>query len=456
MTPHRTLVLLATAQLTGCFYTYGNPAEDLRAGEARGTVVADPTGTGTFDPAAGVAISLKGAAMDQLSRPNGRFFIFDLPTGQHRLLFRNGTTMTLERDIQINYGADGQPEGLELGNVAMRATTAVEGSFALPAGIALAGGVAVDETSGQTAALVAGVVVPGNPTPPATFRFPALSVGTHVIKLSASDSFTGTWVGGQVSVNVTPADGGKTISLASITARAAALTGRLRLRFQAVGLSLPPSLVQVNLTPNPGLNPITPASDGSVDVTVPEGLYTVTVVAPPTAPPLAKPARPDPGALQSLMVSLPAPVPTLSPPAAYGVVLDGRIAEVGSLYVASDVSLMASMTTCLATADCGGLSCTSNVCMDYFPPTPPVTASTSYCASCTYAGATNRVGLGGPCQAGPNVIGACACPGGKSVDCVATVIPPVTGYCLPQACGFKCTPDGSVTVAYTPATGVCP
>jgi hypothetical protein len=456
VTPHRNLVLLAAAQLTGCFYTYGNPAEDLRAGEARGTVLADPAGTGTFEPAAGVAISLKGAAFDQLSRPNGRFFILDLPAGQHRLLFRNGTTMTLERDIQISYGGDGQPEGLELGNVAMRATTAVEGSFALPAGITLAGGVAVDETSGQTAALGPGVVVPLNPTPPASFRFPALSMGTHVIKLSATDTFAGTWVGGQVSVNVTPADGGKTITLAGVAARVASASGHLRFRVQAIGLSLPPSSLTVNLTPNPGLNPITPASDGSVDVVVPEGLYTVTVVAPATATPLA---RLEPGALQSPMASLPAPVPTLSPPAAYGVVLDGRVAEVGSLYVASDVSRMASMTACLAAADCGTgatISCTSKVCIGYSPPSPPVTASTSYSASCTYTGATNRLGLGGPCQAGPNVIGACACPGGKSVDCAATAIPPVAGYCTPQACGFKCTPDGAVTATFTPVTGVCP
>ena len=453
MTPDRNLVLLVAAQLTGCFYTYGNPAEDLRTGEARGTVVADPAGTGTLLPAPGVAVSLKGAAFDQLSRPNGRFFVLDLPAGQHRLLFRNGTTMTLERDIQIAYGRDGQPEGLELGNVAMRATTAVEGSFALPAGITLAGGVAVDETSGQTAALV----LPASLALPATFRFPALSVGTHVIKLSATDLFAGKWVGGQVSVNVTPADGGTTITLASITGRAASASGRLRFKVQAIGLSLPPSSLTVNLTPDPAmLNPITPASDGSVDVTVPEGLYTVTVVAPATAPPLAKL---DPGALQSSMALAAAPVPTLAPPAAYGVVLEGRVAEVGSLYVASDVSLMASTTTCLAAADCGAgalISCTSKVCVGYAPAPPPVTASTSYCASCTYAGATNRPGLGDPCQAGPDVIGACACPGGKSVDCAATAIPPVAGYCTPQACGFKCTPDGAVTATFTPVTGVCP
>jgi hypothetical protein len=454
VTPHRNLVLLAAAQLTGCFYTYGNQAEDLRAGEARGTVVADPAGNGTLLPAPGVAVSLKGAAFDQLSRPNGRFFILDLPAGQHRLLFRNGTTMTLERDIQISYGGDGQPEGLELGNVAMRATTAVEGSFALPAGITLAGGVAVDETSGQTAALVPGVVVPLNPTTPASFRFPALSVGTHVIKLSATDTFAGTWVGGQVSVNVTPADGGKTITLAGITARTAASSGHLRFRVQAIGLSLPPSSLTVNLTPDPGTNPITPASDGSVDVTVPEGLYTVTVVAPATATPLAKL---DPGALQSSMALAAAQVPTLSPPAAYGVVLEGRVAEVGSLYVASDVSLMASMTACLAAADCGGASCTAKVCNGYNPPLPPVAAGTSYCAPCTF---NPNASVQSPCTAGPNVPGTCECPASmvaaKTCFVVGAAVPPVVSYCTPQACGFKCTPDGAITATFTPVTGVCP
>lgn len=452
MRPRHAAVLLAAAALGGCFYDFKNPAEDLRRGEARGTTVADLTGTGVLAPAANVAVSLKGAAFDQLSRPDGRFFVLDLPVGTHRLLFRQGTAVTLERDVQLGYGADGQPEGIELGEVALRAAAAVEGAFALPAGITLAGGVAVDETSGQTAALVPGVAVPPSPAPPATFRFPALSVGTHVVKLAATDTLSGKWVGGQVTVNVGPADGGKTISLATVAARAASSSGHLRFRLQAVGLALSPTALQVYLAPDPMLmNPITPASDGSVDVSVPEGLYTITVVPPLTAPPLG---RLEPGA-PPVSLAL-APVPTRAPPAAYGVVLDSRIAEVGSLYVSNDLSLLNSKTTCLVASNCGGLSCTAAVCMDYLPPTPPVAAGVSWCAPCTYSGSVNAPGLGGPCQAGPNVPGACACPGGKGVDCIASAIPPVTGYCTPQACGFNCTPDGSFTTVYNPPTGACP
>ena len=81
-------------------------------------------------------------------------------------------------------------------------------------------------------------------------------------------------------VNITVAEQGTTITLADVAARAASSTGRLRFRVQAIGLALPPSSLTVNLTPDPGLNPITPASDGSVDVTVPEGLYAISVVAP--------------------------------------------------------------------------------------------------------------------------------------------------------------------------------
>jgi hypothetical protein len=443
-------VLLAAAQSVGCFYTFGNPAEDLRAGQVSGTVRADVAGNGMPVAAGNVAVSLKGAAFDQATRPNGRFVVLDLPVGQHRLLFRNGTTWALQRDVDVAYGSDGQPEGIELGDVVLHYSAAVEGSLSLPPGNAIAGGVAVDETSGLTAPLVVGTATGGNPAPPVTFRFPMLGLGTHLIKLFATDTnpIPGSWVGGQVVVNITLAEQGTTITLASVAARAATSSGRLRFKVQAIGLSLPPGSLTVNLTPDPlGLNPITPASDGSVDLMLPEGLYAIAVVAPATAPPLARLAP----------LAAAAPVPTVAPPLVYGVVLLDRVAEVGSVYVTSDTTILASMMACRVSADCGGLSCTASSCVGLVPTPPPVTASISFCASCLF---DPNLAVQAPCTAGPGVPGDCVCPAARvaAATClvIAAAVPPEFSYCGPGPICYSCTPDGLSTVTGKPQTGVCP
>ena len=462
MTPGRTLLLLAAAQLTGCLFDFKNPAEDLRAGQIGGTVLADVAGTGAPVAREKVAVSLKGADFDQATRPNGRFVVLDLPAGRHRLLFRTGTTWALERDVDIAFGSDGQPEGVELGNVVLRYSAALEGSVSLPLGNSISSGVAVDESSGLTAPLTVGTASLGNPVPPVTFRFPMLALGTHLIKLQAIDTLLGKWVGGQVVVTITEADQGTTISLANVAARAAAATGRLRFRVQAIGLALSPTQVQVFLSPNPGLNPITPASDGSVDVTVPEGLYAIQLVPPATAPPLAKSA---PGSRTPLASFAPlaaaAPVPTVSPPLVYGVVLQGRVAEAGSVYVASDTTILASLTSCRSGDDCGGLACTASTCVGLVPVPPPVPASTDFCAGCLYAGLDLQTGAQPACQAGPGIPGICRCPGPTAgVDCALRAgdptLTPAASYCEPRVCGFACTPDGTSLATYKPAGAPCP
>ncbi len=462
MTPRRTLALLAAATLSGCLFDFRNPAEALRAGQVGGTVLADVAGGGTPVPKENVAVSLKGAAFDQASRPNGRFVVLDLPAGRHRLLFRNGTTWALERDVDLAYGSDGQPEGIELGDVVLRYSAAVEGTISLPPGNTIAGGVAVDESSGLTAPLVVGTATSGNPAPPVSFRFPMLALGTHLIKLSATDTLAGTWVGGQVVVDVTLADQGTTISLANVVAKAATLTGRLRFKVQAIGLALSPTQVQVNLAPDPLLlNPITPASDGSVDVTVPEGLYAIALVPPATAPPLSK-RTPGVGPLAaSAPLAAAAPVPTVGPPQVYGVVISGKVAEVGSVYVASDTTIFAALSTCRGSADCGGTACTANLCVGRVPTPPPVTAGTNFCAGCLYAGRDTQTAAPPSCLAGPGVPGVCLCPGpAAGVDCTLRAgdpaLTPAQSYCEPAACGFACTPDGTALATFKPAGAPCP
>jgi hypothetical protein len=263
-------------------------------------------------------------------------------------------------------------------------------------------------------------------------------------------------------VDVTLADQGKTISLANVVPHAAAASGRLRFKVQAIGLALSPTQVQVLLTPDPGLNPITPASDGSVDVTVPEGLYAITLVPPATAPPLAKRGPPGPAPLASFgPLAAAAPVPTVSPPLVYGVVLEGRVAEVGSVYVASDTTILAALSACRVDADCGG-PCSNNTCVGRPPVPPAVPASASFCAACLYEG--QLVDITGkpyppPCQAGPGVIGICRCPASLGTACVLTIgngPTPTPSYCEPAACGFACTPDGATLATFKPVTGACP
>jgi hypothetical protein len=458
MTPRRTLALLAAASLSGCLFDFRNPAEALRAGQVGGTVLADVAGGGTPVPKENVAVSLKGAAFDQASRPNGRFVVLDLPAGRHRLLFRNGTTWALERDVDLAYGSDGQPEGIELGNVVLRYSAAVEGTVSLPPGNTIASGVAVDESSGLTAPLVVGTASGGNPVPPVSFRFPMLALGTHLIKLSATDAVAGTWVGGQVVVDVTLADQGTTISLANVAAKAATLTGRLRFKVQAIGLALSPTQVKVHLAPDPLLlNPITPASDGSVDVTVPEGLYAITLVPPATAPPLGMRNPAVAPLASSAPLAAAAPVPTVGPPQVYGVVISGKVAEVGSVYVASDTTIVAALSTCRGSADCGGTACSASVCVGRIPTPPPVAAGTSFCPACQF---NPSVGVQPACDAGPGVPGVCVCPPARVAagTCFGATfpVPLEASTCLPGPVCYACTPDGLSTVTGKPGNGVCP
>jgi hypothetical protein len=361
--------------------------------------------------------------------------------GRHTLLFRKGTTWSLERDVEVAFGKDGQPEGVDLGKVVLRYASPVEGQVTLPFGNPIASGVAVDETSGQTAVLVPDAA--GSAT--GTYRFPALAVGTHVIKVAARDTLAfGTWVGGQAVVTVTEADQGTTRTVAPITARAATTTGRLRFRVQLVGdPGLTLADVTVTLQPDPGIGAIVPDSQGFVDVTVAEGSYQVILAATPT-PRMSSPAA-------ALSLARPAAGAPIGPPAATGVVLDGKVAEVGSVYVVSDLTIAFSARECQAATDCGASgqspsavpTCTSRQCFvcisgtagaadSCLPaqPAPTPSAAIPFCPPCSQRAS---------CEAGPGVISFC------NADAV----------CQPTCSGFefKCTPDGVIT--YTSNSSGC-
>jgi hypothetical protein len=436
-----TLLVPLAALAAGCLYDFKNPAESLRTGEASGVVVADRAGAGTLEGFPGVAVTLKGSRFDVTTHETGRFTIFGLPVGRHTLLFRRGATWALEREVEVAFGKDGQPEGVELGQVVLRYSAAVEGTFALPFGYTFASGVALDEATGLTAMMT------GDPFPNAgrgRFRFTALGVGDHRVKLVATGTLDAdpsfpktafTFVGGPAVVAVAPADQGTTKTLALVAARGAAGTGTLRFRVQVVGLALPLSQVTVTLSPDPlGLNPLVPASDGSVQVDVPEGIYQVTVAVPPSAPTGAAVGAAGPVSRVAAVITTPLP-----PPAAQAVVLASEAAAIGTVYAVGLSAVSEAGLACRTEADCGRTPCLLGLCTDYSPPFS-VGAGTSFCAPCVFSGAFTA-----PCDAAPGVKGACLCPDPDplSVTCQQSTGAAVASVCVPPcAAGLFCTNDG--------------
>jgi hypothetical protein len=454
----RNLVLAALPVLAaGCLYDYKNPAEQLRAGEASGTVLAERTGPGVLEAFPGVSVSLKGSAFDQVTRASGRFALVDLPVGRHTLLFRQGATWSLEKDVEIAFGKDGQPEGVDLGKVVLRYTTPVEGRVALPAGTFLGTGVAVDETSGATAMIQADVPYRfdfvlgqfvGSST--GTYRFPGLAPGSHVIKVAAYDAAVGgVWVADQIRVAaIDEAAAGQVRTLPVVSLRPSFTDGRIRFRVQLVGNpGITMADVTVKLIAKTGgietTTTVSPDSQGFVDETVPEGIYQVQVIAPV---PLGRQSGAGPVSLAT--VSTPG-IP-VGPPASYGVVLNGKVAEVGSVYVVSDLVVSFSSGECRVASDCGTDSggsgqpgttfqCNASQCFGCFasagpPICSPIRPSLGVAGSVPFCGACDPNNASGTCAAGPGIDGFCT----------------PQGACLPFSCApvFSCTPDG-VSIAST-------
>lgn len=392
------LGLLAALPLLACSYTYSNPAEQLQVGQVAGRVVADRQGTGSLTGFGGVSVSLKGSAFHQVTRDTGRFTLLPLPPGRHTLLFRRNTVWGLERDVEIAFGKDGQPEGVTLGDVVLRYAAAVSGTVAAPATATSTEGIAVDEATGQTAIVSGG-----------SFRFPVMPLGARRFKVALRDGLTGAqWVGGPVLLHLGDPDQQTERTLAPVPLHGAAGTGRLRFRIASVGLRVDPAAVTVGGLPVPA----TPDSNGDVDVTVPEGVYRIGL-----APPAAATG-------------------TSAPAVASAVVLAGQVAELGTLYVVLDASVQAAQASCGSSADCAGLACTAGACLDWIPP-PAAPADAPYCD--TTRGVT--------CAPGQP----CTLPGGFAGACVTGTVQ--VSQCVP--CGTCCTPDGTSTLCAPPGAGGC-
>jgi hypothetical protein len=402
------LAALALLALAGCSYSYRNPVEALAPGEVGGRTVA-----GSEVLIDGVAISVRGAALDGLSRSNGRFSMLPLPVGHHTLMFRKGLERALQREVDIGYGQDGQVQGIWLGDVAIPASVGLTGGCAPPEGHWLAeNGVAVDEVSGAAVPVSAGS--------PGAFTFEGLAVGQHRIRVYATDQVGVEYVGGPANVEFLVSDAGTRKTLARIpmhrVAKAPPVPATVRITLGVSG-SLPGlKLSDLEITGLPS-KPVV-GSDGSSQVEVPEGLWT-------------------------LGVKLPASLTSVTPPPPVTfVALAGMTVDLGTLYAVTDPAQSLASRGCRADADCAPGTCTaSHVCDAGYQPPQQAPASTPFC-DLDWRGCTAGQPLGGVWN-----------------DTTSSYDPPVTLTCVQAGavtvgvvCGSCCSPDG-VTTACAPLDG---
>lgn len=392
MTRTLALALALLAAAAACTFSYKNPAEDLRPGEVGGRAVVAAA------PRAGVAVSVKGSSLAQGTRATGRFLLLPLPAGNHTLLLRNGAGGLTARDVEIRYGRDGQPEGVWLGDVSVPASTAtarVSGAVAgtLPSYAnlyvhdALTGATSWFQNSG------------------ASFTLDALSVGEHVLTFVGCDlNYGACQIGGPVTVRITDADAGFEKLLATVPLHAPAppdRTGRLKVRLAAIGAV---DLASYAFTGLPA--GATPDSTGLVDVTAPEGLYTVGVSGGTGTDEL--------------------------PPQVSTAVIEGRVTDLGTLYVTSSNAIAQTAGACASDADCAPGVCVNHACSDAF--VPPVVAP----AGVPLCDTQNRsCAIGQPCS-----------PQYASYTAVCVDAGAGVGVCIPQ--GACCTVDGLTSLCAPP------
>lgn len=381
----RTILALVLLAAAACSFSYKNPAEDLRAGEVGGRAVVASV------PTPGVAVSVKGSALAQGTRPTGKFLLLPLPAGTHTLLLRNGTGGLTARDVEIRYGRDGQPEGVWLGDVAVAPPTAsasVRGSVRA-AGASIGFGYVTDEVTGGT------VFFAGN-----GFVLEGLSVGDHLLVLAGWDDGLQQWfVGGPVRVRVSEADAGFEKSLAEVALHPPSVAeGRIKVRLAAIGAV---DLTGFTIGGLPG--GATPDSTGLYDVAVPEGVYTLSV------------ADAGGGSYE------------LPPPVRIAVV-SGRVTDVGTLYVTGLDAIARTGAACGSDADCTPGVCVDHVCEGAFHAPPVVPSSTPSCDT-----QSRFCSVGSSCAPQYSPVSAWCMDAGGGI-----------GVCVPD--GECCTVDGSSLV----------
>jgi hypothetical protein len=426
----RAVGLAVAFAATACSYDFKNPAENLGTGQALGRVVVD-RGAGA-QPLEGTLIALENSfSSNQVTRSTGRFTLLSLPIGQHRVLFRKGTQWAAERIVEIVPGDDGKPEGLNLGDIRLRYTVTVAGTFSLGSAY---GRIAnpffdvTDEVSGQPGALATVASSSGK----FSYSFRGLAPGTHRIRfvVGGRDLFSGervTFGAPPLTLQIPESSEGQQLTMNDVPLDPAAVgtdLGSFRFRIQAVGPNGPASAaastVQLYdaatydpLATNTAVDTLRPDSAGFVQADEPAGLYVVQVVPPQ---PVADVFYEPPGPTRILVRA-------------------GAFADLGTFYLVDSFTGSNAAFACFSDAECQAPgTCVNLKCQGGSPviPASPAPFSTPFCVvdpGCDQATSGNPCGVTGR--------GLCLnyCP-----DASTTL-----AFCF-DSVSSRCTPDG-VTIA---------
>ncbi len=356
-------LLAATALLAaGCSYGYDNPAQVLGTGEVAGRVVAESTPGGPLAGVPNVQVELRNSYNAATSRDTGRFFLFGLMPGRHTVLFSRPPDLSLQRDVEMAFGADGQPEGVILGDLRLRRSVTIQAKVLAPFvpgfdGFEASSATVTDEATGQQLDLL---FPPGNDGS-FTFAFTSAPTGPHRIRTAVTGlpwsviGFDGlgapirgygapvTVVGGPPPVNIPETSEGLKIDLtdAATEVPSPVLTGKLRFKAAIAGATSAGGFtVSVEPLPFGSGAPVAPSPDstGAYELDLTPGLYAVTVTPPVGA-----------GSL-------------LGPPLGRAVVLEGQTAELGTFYAVDLAAISEAHEACLVTADCPSGTCQGGRC----------------------------------------------------------------------------------------------
>lgn len=394
MAARQTTVVAAALALAACSYSYRNPAEGLQPGEVGGRLLTAGA------PQGGVAVSARGSPVAAASRATGSFGLLPLPAGRHTVMFRHGLDRVLQREVEIGFGKDGQPEGVWMGDLELPGAVSVAGTCSAPPGHTLVdGGLVVDEASGASARVDAA----GN------FLLEGLSIGEHRLWIHTHDSGGGALLGGPAAVSFLATDAGTRKTLTDLPLHAVtATTGSVLFRFALVGTSAAVALP--GLTVNGLGQAVAFQSTGLAQADLPEGRYTLTIGLPAAATDVTPP-----------------------PPVTF-VAVAGELVDLGTLYAATSAALAQASLSCHTSADCDGGTCQSGACTGYTPPTAAL-ASTPACD-----GALLDCTAGGIGAVSPPAMACVAAPSGRLVG---------------VTCGTCCTPDGIETACANGGTAPC-
>jgi hypothetical protein len=400
-TARRLVAIAAPALLAGgCTYTYDNPAQDLRAAEVAGRVVVSTAGTVTAAP--GVEVALRNSYNATLTRDTGRYFLYGMMPARHTLVFQAPPDLALQRDIEMVWGSDGQPDGVVLGDVTLRRSVTLQGSVAaaaLPPGashLEASTAFVLDGRTGQSAYVFASSTPPLALDGAFTYALPSEPTGPHTIGVVVTgtlfawvqDPITLTWseqptgpatfVGGPVTIDVPDSAEGTKVLLTDLAARFAdpASSGKLRFQAAVAGASWSGGFnTQVyDMSRSAAVAVPPPDSTGTYELDLPPGQYLVTVAMPV-------------GYTGTL----------IPPPSGQAVVVASSTAELGTFYAVDQATVTDASFGCLAAQDCATQDCQGGVCVQ------PACLTGDFSAEC--AALCTTMGTNAPCAGGK---GGCA------------------------------------------------